>query len=69
MNSVNFHKSYKGESINFLNQELAKKLDSLLKNAARVGNFVSHAGHIDNILNKLCFWTLSIVWCLKNKQN
>jgi hypothetical protein len=25
----------------------------------------------DNIftLNELCFWTLSIVWCLKNKQN
>jgi len=22
-----------------------------------------------NELNKLCFWTLSIVWCLKNKQN
>jgi hypothetical protein len=21
------------------------------------------------LLNKLCFWTLSIVWCLKNKQN
>jgi hypothetical protein len=21
------------------------------------------------ILNELCFWTLSIVWCLKNKQN
>jgi hypothetical protein len=20
-------------------------------------------------LNELCFWTLSIVWCLKNKQN
>jgi uncharacterized membrane protein len=19
--------------------------------------------------NELCFWTLSIVWCLKNKQN
>jgi hypothetical protein len=22
-----------------------------------------------NSLNELCFWTLSIVWCLKNKQN
>jgi hypothetical protein len=21
------------------------------------------------VLNELCFWTLSIVWCLKNKQN
>jgi hypothetical protein len=21
------------------------------------------------MLNELCFWTLSIVWCLKNKQN
>jgi hypothetical protein len=21
------------------------------------------------LLNELCFWTLSIVWCLKNKQN
>jgi len=23
----------------------------------------------DDMLNELCFWTLSIVWCLKNKQN
>jgi hypothetical protein len=21
------------------------------------------------VLNELCFWTLSIVWCLKDKQN
>jgi hypothetical protein len=21
------------------------------------------------VLNELCFWTLFIVWCLKNKQN
>jgi hypothetical protein len=21
------------------------------------------------LLNELCFWILSIVWCLKNKQN
>jgi len=24
---------------------------------------------VNLILNELCFWTLSIVWCLKNKQN
>jgi hypothetical protein len=23
---------------------------------------------IVEMLNELCFWTLSIVWCLKNKQ-
>jgi hypothetical protein len=25
--------------------------------------------HESFLLNELCFWTLSIVWCLKNKQN
>jgi hypothetical protein len=24
---------------------------------------------IQTALNELCFWTLSIVWCLKNKLN
>jgi hypothetical protein len=27
------------------------------------------AGNITSMANELCFWTLSIVWCLKNKQN
>jgi hypothetical protein len=35
----------------------------------RMGAISRLYGRCSRVLNELCFWTLSIVWCLKNKQN
>jgi hypothetical protein len=44
----------------------------ILSHEGLIGNS-SHSRHkwsrMRVVLNELCFWTLSIVWCLKNKQN
>jgi hypothetical protein len=46
-------------------KEVVKKCSSLYE----TWRFIPCSQEPTTVLNELCFWTLSIVWCLKNKQN